>query len=345
MKKLLLVGSNTIHTYKYLEMVAFYFDEILLITDSKREGFSYNSICLDFSLNSKVILKTPKKIAQIIRDFEPSLIHIHQANSYAYYTLSASKNYDIPTVLTTWGSDILLVPKKGFLLKRMVKYNLKKANYLTADSIFVAEEIKRLQPAVKEVLIANFGIDVSKLELEKENIIYSNRLHKKLYRIENIIKTFKNFIQKREEENWKLVIAGSGEDTDKLKQLIEDLALSAKVDFVGWVDKAQNESWYSKARIWVSIPESDATSISLLEAMYCGCIPIVSDLPANKEWIVDGVNGIIIQNLEEDFFERALLLNESDLQKVNFERIEQDGTKEINAKKFIHLYDKILKND
>ena len=158
-------------------------------------------------------------------------------------------------------------------------------------------------------------------------------------------KTREDNNNERQEENWKLVIAGSGEDTDKLKQLIEDLALSAKVDFVGWVDKAQNESWYSKARIWVSIPESDATSISLLEAMYCGCIPIVSDLPANKEWIVDGVNGIIIQNLEEDFFERALLLNESDLQKVNFERIEQDGTKEINAKKFIHLYDKILKND
>lgn len=42
-----------------------------------------------------------------------------------------------------------------------------------------------------------------------------------------------------------------------------------------------------KNDVFISIPSSDSTSVSLLEAMCCGLFPIVSDLPANREWIHD----------------------------------------------------------
>jgi glycosyltransferase involved in cell wall biosynthesis len=95
---------------------------------------------------------------------------------------------------------------------------------------------------------------------------------------------------------------------------------------------------YSKAKIWVSIPESDATSISLLEAMACGCIPIVSDLPANREWIKSGVNGIVVKDLESDFISEALIINEINAIELNKKRIMLDGSKESNREKFINLY-------
>jgi glycosyltransferase involved in cell wall biosynthesis len=44
-----------------------------------------------------------------------------------------------------------------------------------------------------------------------------------------------------------------------------------------------------------SILTSDALSVSLLEAMAHGCIPIVSDLPDNREWVEDNKNGIILK--------------------------------------------------
>lgn len=106
--------------------------------------------------------------------------------------------------------------------------------------------------------------------------------------------------------------------------------------------KEDNEQWYS-AKIWVSIPESDATSISLLEAMACGSIPVVSDLPANREWIQSGVNGIVVEDLDSDFISEALTLNQSNAIEINKKRIEQDGTKESNRAKFLQLYKTILK--
>lgn len=342
MRKLLLVSSNTIHTYKYLQLVEDYFDEILLITDEKSAVYNYPTIELSFNLKVKNLFSTVKQIKKQIADFQPTVIHIHQANSYAFYALLASRKTKIPTILTAWGSDILVIPKSNFLLKKMVQFNLKTADFLTSDSTFMAGEMKKLAPSINEILIANFGIDVTPINCPKENIVYSNRLHKKLYRVDKIIEAFARFKLNNERKDWRLVVAATGVETEALKQKAALLGLTDDVEFVGWIQKEDNEEWYSKAKIWVSIPESDATSISLLEAMACGSIPVVSDLPANREWIQSGVNGIVVGDLESDFISEALLLNEAEAIQLNKQRIEKDGTKEANREKFLQLYQTII---
>jgi len=338
MRKLLLISSNTIHTYKYLKLVEDYFDEIVLITNEKSTLFNYTTIVMSFNLNIRSLISTVKEIKKIILQFQPSVIHIHQANSYAFYAHLANRKTKIKTVLTAWGSDVLIVPKRNYLLKLIVQYNLRTADFLTSDSKFMANEMKKLSSSIKEVLIANFGIDVIPENIQKEKIIYSNRLHKKLYRVDKIIEAFGRFLNNGERNDWSLVIAASGTETDKFITKSKELGLFNNIQFVGWVSKEENQHWYSKAKIWVSIPESDATSISLLEAMACGCIPIVSDLPANREWIKSGVNGIVVKDLESDFISEALIINEINAIELNKKRIMLDGSKESNREKFINLY-------
>jgi len=70
---------------------------------------------------------------------------------------------------------------------------------------------------------------------------------------------------------------------------------------LGFIDQKAQEEIYRKARFYISIPESDSTSVSLLEAMKYGCIPIVSNIPANREWILNGINGVFFNpNLKLD---------------------------------------------
>jgi glycosyltransferase involved in cell wall biosynthesis len=344
MKKLLIIGSNTIHVYNYIELVRDFFDEIILITDEKRAGTSVKTEVLDFRLNPISGYKTIRKIKDIILEFNPSIIHIHQANSYAFLTLNAAKKFNIPKILTAWGSDILVLPKTNWLLKKMVQYNLRNASAFTSDSIYMAAEMQRLVPEKKlNIRIANFGIEIIDLQIPKENIIYSNRLHKKNYRIDRVIEGFKKFIDNTEDQSWKLVIAGTGEETEALISLTEKLNLKSNVEFVGWVDKLKNAEYYTKAKLFISIPQSDATAISLLEAMAYGCIPVLSDLPANNEWIKNGENGIIVNSLDDNFFERAFKLNIAEVASLNKMIVEEKGTKLANKNVFTQLYDSLLK--
>ena len=343
MRKLLLISSNTIHTYKYLQLVQDYFDEVLLITNEKSTIYDYPTVELSFNLKIKNVFSTVRGIKNQITSFQPSIIHIHQANSYAFFALLASRKNSIPIVLTAWGSDVLLLPKSNVLLKKIVQYNLRNADFLTSDSTYMAQEMDKLATLKNKILVANFGIDATPANCPKENIVYSNRLHKKLYRVDKIIEAFARFKQNKERKDWRLVVAATGTETENLKDKANKLGLTDDVEFVGWIQKEDNEQWYSKAKIWVSIPESDATSISLLEAMACGSIPVVSDLPANREWIRSGVNGIVVEDLESDFISDALLLNQSEAIELNNQRINQDGTKEANREKFLQLYREIVK--
>jgi len=345
MRKLLVIGSDTNHTYNYIELIRDAFDEIELITDKKREGLPYAIHEVGFSLRSLSDLKdSPKKIAAITKRFQPDVIHIHQANSYAFYTLRGIRKLGIPVVLTAWGSDILLLPGKSFLLKQMVKYSLKHATVYTSDSTFMAEEMRRLVPSKKmDILIANFGISITPVEKPKEPVFYSNRLHKPLYRVDKIIAAFAKFLEHDRKENWKLVIAATGEETASLEKQCAAAGISDRVEFVGWLDKEQNANWYARARYFVSIPESDATAISLLEAMASGCIPVLSDLPANKEWIRNGENGIIVEDVDTDFLSSVFEVDAEKADRVNKELIAAHGTKEANRQKFLSLYEKLPK--
>ncbi len=344
MSKLLLIGSGSVHTYNYYNLIESYFNEILLITDVLRPEFdSITPVKGDFSIRNPIkAYKNYLFLKKKIRQFNPDIIHIHQANSTSYLSLKAAKKTGIPTIVTTWGSDVLITPEQSRLINRMIIYNLKNADYITADSKYVANKIvERVGKTKNEIVIANFGVENFYKNVPKENIIYSNRLHNKLYRISFVLKAFSRFIKDKAEE-WKLVIAAEGEETDNLKALARELEISDKVEFAGWLNKEANYKYYNIAKIFVSIPESDATAISLLEAMSAGCIPVVSDLPANKEWITDRENGIIVKDLNKNFLQNAL---DPDLQKtaeINKDIISRHGTKEVNRKKFIDLYKKIL---
>ena len=298
MKKLLIIGSNTIHTYNYIDLVEDYFDDILLVTNSRREGFSVKSIEMNFHLRP-VMFNTISKIKEIVKEYDPSVVHIHQANSYAFLTLLALRNVQVPKVLTAWGSDVLLLPDINYFYKKMVQYVLNKADVITSDSLYMASKIRRLCTSQSNLVMASYGIHQNTETLEKKNIVFSNRLHKSLYNIDRIIIAFKRFVIIN--PDWKLVIAGVGSEknTKQLVDLTKRLDIENKVEFTGWLDLQENLSYYAKSKIYISIPDSDATSISLLEAISNNCICFVSNLPSNCEHILDHVNGFIEDDLSD----------------------------------------------
>lgn len=341
-KRLLLIGSTQkdVHLRNYFRLIDGYFDEVLVVSGNNVDFC--RTIVLDFGLkNPLTIWKSIHKLRGIIQDFQPSIIHVHQANSYGYIT-SKANTFNIPLVLTVWGSDVLLLPDKSPLHKLMVKTSLKASNHITADAAFIADKVETLVGR-KSFTTANFGIDLPKIEwdiAQKEKIIYSNRLHAPLYNIDQIIQGFASFVQQH--PDWKLIIAGKGPLTDSLEELARSTLPDSSYEFIGFVDTATNMKMYLKASMYVSIPSSDGTSVSLLEAMACGTIPVLSDLPANREWVQSGRNGIIVQSDLSAALELALDLNPENVANANTRIIQHQATKEANRLKYCEIYDSLL---
>jgi glycosyltransferase involved in cell wall biosynthesis len=239
-------------------------------------------------------------------------------------------------MLTVWGSDILVAPHQSKWIRKMTLYILRRITLITADANYLAEQTQALVPKTKLPLhICQFGVEPLDVKTEKENIIYSNRGHYPIYRIDLIIKAFEHF-SKNTKESWKLVIAGAGEQTDSLKALASSLDLDQKIEFVGFLSAQKNAEWYARSTYYISIPISDGTAVSLLEAMYYGCVPIVSDLPANREWITHKQNGWIVSDLNANYIEEARTINTNESRTLNRELVEKSGTSEASKKQFLN---------
>lgn len=340
-KKLLLIGStiNPVHIRNYYNLVKDYFDEIIIVGTHKVDFCKSYSI--DFRIkNPLILLKNIHRLRKLMLEFNPSIVHVHQANSFGYIASLANRNR-FPQVLTTWGDDVLIFPHQNFVFRKLVRTSLLSSDAITADAEVMKDAIHDFIGNTS-VEVINFGIELQNLpEKPKENILYSNRLHDDLYNIDKIILGSLAFLKSN--SDWKLIIAGKGSNTEKLKQMVKDLVLETQVEFVGFLSPAENLENYLKAKIYISIPNTDGTSISLLEAMAYGCLPIVSDLPANREWVKDEENGIIVHDYKlEEALDRALNLDVKKVTEINSEIIASRATKEANRTKFIAIYDRLL---
>ena len=64
---------------------------------------------------------------------------------------------------------------------------------------------------------------------------------------------------------------------------------------------------FRQAMITVSPTEHDGTPNTLLEAMACGCFPIAGDLESIREWIDNGVNGLLVNAADPGELAEAVL--------------------------------------
>lgn len=333
--KILQVGPNSVHVTSYLSALKTDGMNLYLLSEEPcpMKEIDQNFVVSFRSKNPLTIRSRFLKVRKIINALKPDVIHIHQINRLAFFVSRIASQMQIRLISTAWGSDVLLVPKKNALFHFLVKQTLKRSDVVTADSNDMIDAMNTIFPSEKYCLL-QYGIDPIKSGI-KEPIIYSNRLHEPLYRIDKVIDYFAAFSTSH--PNWQLIIAGTGSQTELLKKKVQSLHLDSKITFVGWQKRDENRNWYARASIYISIPSSDGTSVSVLEAMSADCVPVVSDLPVSHEWIVSGKNGIIENQSFNPLYE-AVQLNRELCAKKNQALIHEKATRAASIREFQKLY-------
>lgn len=308
------------------------------------ENYQVNLIDEGIDFSFRNFFSALRQTKSILSKLSPDVLVLYQLNLTAFVATLANRKKKIPTFAIGIGSDILTMPKKGWAYKAMLKYILKHSQAYNAGSPYLLEQMQKYCPKPSEILLANLGINPMQ-PIEKEKIVFSNRLHSPLYRIDEVIKAFANFVSKPEFEDWRLVVAATGKEKE-FQQLSQSLGIEDKVKFVGWLSQKENAEYYAKSKIYISLPKSDSFPISLLEAMSGECLCIISDLPAYKGIMKQGENSLIVSDLEiekADYIERVLELDSQNILQKNKTFADSYADIEKNKEKFNLEVKKLLK--
>jgi glycosyltransferase involved in cell wall biosynthesis len=117
----------------------------------------------------------------------------------------------------------------------------------------------------------------------------------------NIILLIKALARLKEKFQLKVVIAGDGDQLENIKNAAKEYGVSEMIDFMGYVSGFDNKvKVLSDSKIFISCSKGEGFPVSLLEAMNCGCVPVVSNVGDIVDVIQNGKNGYVFNDTDDE---------------------------------------------
>lgn len=204
--------------------------------------------------------------------------------------------YNIPVVITAHGSDVEGYNSKKYMrimhvfLRPFWKGIVDSSYRIISPSKFLEKlMIKAYNVSAKYVVVPN-GIDVAKYNAlanvgKKEKIIL---LMGRMQKYKNMQTAFEA-IAKADISDWKVKVLGDGPYRDSLEQLVDNLKLRDKVEFLGWISNGSAEQLdiLARASIYITASEFENCPMSVIETIAAGCYPLLSDIEAHRQLVPD----------------------------------------------------------
>ena len=300
MKICYLANGKSIHTERWCKHFAGLGHEIHLITFAPADipGIKIHHVNAgDLSVkggNWKVLLKK-NAVKKVIKAIAPDILHAQYATSYG--VVGALCGFH-PYIITALGTDVLVSPKRSFVYRTLVRYALRKADWVTAMAEHMRKEIIDLGINEKKVSTVMFGIDpmiFNRVERKIDPnrfVITSTRNFEPIYNIQLLLEAFKIAREKMKDPFLNLI--GDGTLRASLEKYVNENGLKDQVKFFGKIPQPQIADVLRHSDLFVSTSLSDGNNVSLNEAMACGCISLATDIPANRHWIKENMNGFLV---------------------------------------------------
>ncbi len=303
----------------------------LLLPDADRLALN---TAPDHGGGNVALIKMLPKVGAWLADTDPDWMHAHYLTSHGTLAWAARMGWRLRAQIagSAWGSDILVTPNRGGAWRWMTKKVLRECAVTTSDSLHMAERMREL--GAREVMTFPFGLEAMPKQNAKKQpwLCFANRGLEPIYRPQLVIDAFARIVAAQSEA--RLVVANDGSLRGSLEADVAARGLSGKISFVGRLDAQAQAGHYARSTWFLSLPESDSVSVSVLEAMAHGCVPLLSDLPANRELIGDSARGLIVGSLD-DLPARMAALDAGKLAVTNRDWVAVNGLFEPHVQRFL----------
>ncbi len=276
--------------------------ETLLLSFESVDGCAVPARRLKSRLPTKLLgyLSALGAIRKELARFRPEIVNALYVGGYGFV---AARSGFRPLVVTSLGSDLLVDYPSSLVHRLQIRSVLRQADLVLTD----ADELSRVAIAAgaspAKILKTYMGIDERVFFPRKSapdrtrpgggmRVVSTRNLHP-IYNVELLVDAAP-IVRRRIDAHF--VVCGDGPERARLEEKVKRFSLEGCFVFKGRLDPEGIARELRAADVYASTSKSDSTSVSLIEAMACGAVPVVTDLPANREWIRDGENGRIVRN-------------------------------------------------
>lgn len=305
-----LAPAESSHIQKWTERMTGYGHDVHVISLRQGNLTCATTHCLgsevsgdEGDLKKLTYLTLAPKARRLIRNLNPDVLHAHYASSYG---LLAALCCDRPYYLSVWGSDVYDFPRKSPLHNVAVRFALTRASWLMSTSSAMANEAARYTH--KPFDITPFGVDMELFNPSKRTrsfddgrfVVGTVKALETKYGIDVLLRGVADAIANCPGIPIEVRIAGSGSQLEELQKLANDLGISEKVTWLGYISQEQAAvEWANMdVAIVMSQNESESFGVSLVEAQACGVPVIYSDMPGLMEAANLGKSGICLQKCD-----------------------------------------------
>ncbi|HJW21154.1 MAG TPA: glycosyltransferase, partial [Candidatus Limnocylindrales bacterium] len=234
-----------------------------------------------------------RALQALLARLAPDVLHAHYLTGYGYYAFLSGFH---PYAISVWGTDILVTARASLRERLYARVALSAADLVTGDSVELVRAAVAAGAHGSKSLLVEFGVDLAhfspgpspdelrtRLGLDGRRVLFSPRTITPLYRHDVVLEALA-----RLPADVSVLMTSHLADPDERSRLERRAAELGVADRVLIIPALRHDAMveaYRLAAVVVTVPSSDGTSVSLLEALAIGRPIVASDLPSVREWL------------------------------------------------------------
>ena len=289
-------------------------------------------------------------LRRLTREIKPDLIHAGPIQNCAF--IAALSGFR-PILTMSWGYDLVQDAERNSWMKRITTYVLRNSAFFISDAKVSRDKAIAFGMNPERTVIFPWGVDIdhfTQKTFKRSSVqtftLFCSRTWESIYGVDVLAKAFVKVAALNPKVN--LILLGGGSQGAKIRQILMSSGVLDRVHFGGHVTQVDLPRWYHMADLYISPSHVDGSSVSLMEALASGLPCLVSDIPGNREWIVDGENGWLFRDGDaDDLVEKILyaIKNRKSFKKIGEsarKTAEQKADWKKNFGKLLEAYDSVI---
>jgi glycosyltransferase involved in cell wall biosynthesis len=287
---------------------------------------------------------------RLTREIKPDLIH---AGPIQTCGLLAALTGFRPLLTMSWGFDLMQDAERNAWWRYVTRYTLARSTFFTSDCETTRQKAIAYGMNPNHTIVFPWGVDLERFtpavtrHSSPDFTLFCNRSWEPRYGVYVLARAFVEAARQRPE--LRLMLLGGGSQGNLLRQILTDGGVMERVHFGGKVSQTELPRYYQMADLYISASHVDGSSVSLMEALACGLPALVSDIPANQEWVAGGINGWLFPDGNVDALSTAILrvyderMNLAEIGRAARATAEEKADWKKNFRKLLEAYEMTLK--